>query len=490
MTVQLLWLAAPIVLMMLSRLAMTFIDFVMVSQLGTEAQAAISPASIFVFVVGCLGLGVAHAVQTYVSQVDGRGEPHEAGAYAWQSYYIAIIFGLITLPAAWTAATWFGWIADLGQHSPAVRAMEISYIEIGLWSVAPSIVCIGLNGFFMGVQRPWIAFIAVTASLAANALGNWLLIFGNLGFPELGIRGAAYATVAAWIVRAIVLSAAMLLPYFHRRYNTWWSAAPDLKRLAGLIRVGAPTSLGWLVDLGSWSAFMILIIPAFGTVAMAATNVALQLMHVSFMPALGIGIALCSQVGFAIGEGKPELAFKRSSIAYRLTGGYMGLVGLLFLFAREPLIYVFNQDPEVVSVGATILIWAAVFQVFDAMAITYINALRGAGDTRWPSIVMGVACLVLFIGGGWLLSRFVPQWGISGPWSMCAIYIIVVGLLVLWRWYGGAWRSIRLFDEKHPAPTAAEVPDEAPMSAVSESMAAPEEPELEQDAAPAPTPLR
>ncbi len=459
---DLLRLALPIIAMMVSRMLMGFIDFVMVSQLGTEAQAAISPASLFVFVVACLGLGIATAVQTFVSQADGRGVPGQGGAYAWQSFYIAAAFGLLTLPVAATTDLWYGWIARLGQHPAETAVMEIEYVRIGLWAVAPSIVCIGLNGFFTGIRRPWVGFIAVVASLGANLLGNWLLIFGNLGFPALGIAGAAYATVIAWCVRGAVLTVAMLLPTFDRRYNTRRSQAPSWDKLAALIRVGGPTSLGWLVDIGSWCIFLMLIVPPFGEAAMAASNVGLQLMHLSFMPAVGIGIALCSQVGFAIGAGRPERAVQHTRVAFQLTGLYMGTVGLLFWLAREPLVYAFNQDPEVVEIGARVLIWAAVFQVFDAMAITHVNALRGAGDTRWPAIMMGVLCWFIFIGAGYALARLAPQWGINGPWSMCTLYIICLGLVVLWRWHGGRWREIQLFGEKHAPLIAVETPDEAP----------------------------
>ena len=482
-TEELLWLALPIIGMMVSRMLMGFIDFVMVTQLGTDAQAAISPASMFVFVIGCIGLGFANAVQTFVSQADGRGRPREAGGFAWQSFYIAGVFALLTLPFAATVDVWFGWLARIGHHSDAVATLESSYIRIALWCVAPSIICIGLNGFFNGVQKPWVAFVAVTASLAANVVGNWLLIFGNWGCPRLGIAGAAYSTVIAWWVRAVILTVAVLMPSFDRQYNTRHSLAPCWHKLVGLIRVGGPTSIGWLVDVGSWTIFLVLIMPTFGTAALAAGNVGLQLMHLSFMPAVGIGIALCSQVGFAIGEGRPDVAVLRARVAFRVTGAYMGAVGLAFLLAREPLVSLFNQDPNVIAAGSVVLIWAAIFQVFDAMCITYMNALRGAGDTRWPAIAMGVSCWTIFICGGYALARFVPDWGMNGPWAMCTLYIIVLGLALLRRWRAGKWRDIRLFDEQHPPPIAAETPDEAPIGTITASV----EPEaLETDSEPEP----
>lgn len=464
-TVELLILAVPIIAMTVSRMLMGFIDFVMVSELGTEAQAAISPASMFVFILGVLGLGVANAVQTFVSQADGRGRPEEGGGYAWQTFYIAAVFGALTLPAMLTVEHWFGWIATLGKHTDPVRIMEQDYIRIALWGVAPAIICIGLNGFFNGAQRPWIAFIAVVASLVTNVAGNWLLIFGNLGFPALGIEGAAYATVFAWVVRAAVLTGALLLPQFDERYRTRHTLAFSWSKMKGLIRIGGPTSLGWMVDLGSWTAFMVLIMPSFGEVAMAASNIGMQLMHLSFMPAIGIGIALCSQVGYAVGEGRPEGAMLRTRVAFRVTGVYMTLVGIIYLLLREPVISLFTDNPDVIAAGAQILIWVAIFQVFDAMAITHMNALRGAGDTKWPAILMAICCWGIFIGGGLFVRHMWPEWGINGPWAMCTLFIIVIGLVLLRRWLGRAWQSIRLFDEHPQHVEAAEPPEEAPMAA-------------------------
>lgn len=461
-TVQLLTLAAPIIAMMISRMLMSFIDFAMVSQLGTEAQAAISPASIFVFFLGCLGLGIANGVQTFVAQSEGRGEPEQCGSYAWQGLYIAMIFAVLTLPASLTTESWYGAVARLGNHPDAVRQMQVDYVRLALWSIAPAILCISFNGFFNGVQKPWITAVAVTASLVTNVCGNWLLIFGNLGFPELGIQGAAISTVIAWCVRAGVLMLALITPRFDRQYNTRRALAPDGRKLKRLVGVGAPTSIGWLVDIGSWLVFMMLIVPMFGEAAMAASNAGFQYMHLSFMPALGIGIALCSKVGFFIGEGKPETAFRWTRVAFGLTGTYMGAIGLLFFFAGPQLTWLFNDDPEVIAAGGIILAWAAVFQVFDAMAITHMNALRGAGDTRIPAILLGTTCYTVFIGGGWALATWRPDLGLHGPWSMCTLYIIVVGLLLLWRWKGGAWRNIRLFDD-HAARTVVDVPDESPL---------------------------
>jgi MATE family multidrug resistance protein len=451
-TRELLVLAAPIIGMTLSRMLMGFIDFVMVSQLGTLAQAAISPATIIVFAIACPGMGVANGVQTFVSQADGRGEPRECGAYGWQTLYIALLGALLAWPLAETTSVWYGWITALAEREPGMEALEIEYARIAVWSVPLAVVSIGLNGFFMGIQRTRVVLVAVIASLVVNATGNYLLIFGKLGFPQMGIAGAAVATVIGWGVRAGILVVAMLNREIDGRYNTRRAFGLKARKMRQLIYEGGPTSIQWLVDIGSWVVFLAIIMPPYGTYAAAASNVGLQYMHLSFMPALGIGLALCSQVGFAIGEGKHDKAVAQTRVAMRLTGGYMGTIGLLFVVCGYPLMWLMSDDPKVINAGVLVLIGAAIFQVFDAMCITYMNALRGAGDTRWPAVVVFVCCWVIFVGGGVAVGRVLPQAGLLGPWAMCAVYIVVLGLLLRRRWRVGPWRRIQLF--KAPADAA------------------------------------
>jgi len=471
-TLDLLRLALPIVVMMTSRMLMGFIDFWMVKYLGTTAQAAISPAVMLVFTVACLGLGVANSVQTFVAQADGRGEQRRCGAYAWQTLYVAAVAALAIWPLAATTPHWYGWLARSAQHDPTMAALEIEYTRIALWSVPLGVLSMGFNAFFLGIQRPRIAVIAVLVSLVVNAVGDYLLIFGKLGLPALGIAGAAIATVIGWAVRAGILAAALLLPEFDQRYNTRRALAASAEKLWGMLRVGGPTAVQWLVDIGSWLVFLAVIMPPYGVNATAASNIGLQCMHLAFMPAIGIGIALCSQVGFAIGEGSPEKALSRTRLAMRLTGGYMGAIGLLFVLGGYPLMWLFNQEPAVIAAGRWVLLGAAVFQVFDAMSITYMNALRGAGDTRWPAVAVFGCCWVIFVGGGLLVSRLARGFGLMGPWIMCAAYIITLGLLLRWRWRSGHWQRIRLFRDRtdsSPDRGVRELPNSCEISAAGRS---------------------
>ncbi|MEE8169926.1 MAG: MATE family efflux transporter [Phycisphaerae bacterium] len=446
-----LWMQAlPNIGMAVTRMLMGFIDFVMVSQLGTEAQAAIAPATFLVFVTMCFGMAIATTVTTFAAQAYGRGENREASAFAWQSLYVAAFFMLFSWPLMQMVEPLFG----LFGHAEAVRDLEIDYCRIAVWCIGPSIAAAGLNGFFIGVQRPSVGLLSILAALVWTVIGNYALIFGHFGFPAMGMAGAAIATVGAWIVRAGMMMAIFLREPFRSRFHTRRTCAASGDRLRRLVAVGLPSGVQWFLDIGAWFVFLTWVIPRYGMAAMAASNVCWQYMQLSFMPAIGIGISLTSLVGHAIGEGRHDLAHKRVTIACVMTTAYMGSAGVLFLTARHWLVGLLSDDAAVIAAGAQMLIWVAWFQVFDGLFHVYNNALRGAGDTRWPAGAVVVTSWGMFVGGSWLAMRFVPSLGFHGPWLACTLYVIALGTALWWRFRGGAWRRIKLF---HNAPENARI---------------------------------
>jgi MATE family multidrug resistance protein len=469
LTLELLRLALPLIAVTTSRMLMGFIDVTMVSRLGTEALAAILPAALMMWAFICLGAGTGTSVQTFASQADGRGEPQRGAAYAWQTVYLGIAFMPLAYAGSKLAPALYDWLGFIA-HSPApVRALEIAYTQIAVWSMVPATIAAGFEGFFNGVQRPRVTLAAVLASLAANAIGNYVLIFGpeltvpyvgwHIHFPALGIAGAALATVIAWSVRVVVLLAVFCSAPYDRRYSTRRAFAPSWHKWLDILHVGGPTAVAWEIDISSWVVFLNVIVPSFGTKSLAATNIALQYTHLAFMPAIGVGMALCSQVGFAIGAGRPDEAVRRTHVALGLTMAYMGSIGLLLFGLRAPLMWWFTSDTGVAAIGVSIMGWVAAYQVFDAMSITFISSLRGAGDTRTPAVLSGLCCWGIFIGGGYLVAHARPHWGVHGPWLMAVVYLTVLGLALLWRYRSGGWRKIRLLEEPGVAgPAVAAVP--------------------------------
>lgn len=462
-TRELLRLASPLIAVSASRLLMGFVDFVMVSKLGTDAQAAIGPATILVWTFLAMGMGPATSVQTFASQADGRGEPERGAAYVWQTIYMSILLVLVVWPVAACTPLMYTVIGHYGGQTPEVLQLQTDYTRITLWALTPAMMTAGLEGFFNGIQKPRITLIASLFSVAVNAFLNWVLIFGHLGAPAMGIYGAGLATVIGWWARTAVLLWAFLLPGLQARYHTRRGLAISLAKVWDIIRIGGPTAAQWFVEIASWDVFLNLIAPHYGTASLAATNIAWQYAHIAFMPAVGIGFAVCSQVGFAIGARRLAEAEFRTRVALRWIMVYMGLAALFLFFARWPLVRAFNSDPTVIDIGCWIMIWVSLYQIFDAMSITFIFALRGAGDTLMPAVLNGACCWILFVGGGALCAVFAPGFGIHGPWLLAVSYLSLLGLLLLWRFESGAWRRIKVFRDTGAAgANAAEEASAAP----------------------------
>jgi MATE family multidrug resistance protein len=439
---------------------MSFIDFVMVSDLGAAAQAAISPSTILLYVFACLGMGMAQSVQAFVSQSEGRNEPGRVGAYVWQAIWIGIAAAVLTAPAALTVDRWFPLLARFGDEPADVVEQQVKFLQWGLWAIGPMVAGAALECFWNGARRPIIDFIAVLVSLVTLVIGNYLLIYGNFGFPRMGIAGSGVATLLAWSVRLVVLVIPLCSREINRRYGLLSGMGLRLREMGEILRLGGPIALQWLVDIGAWLVFLQLIIPPYGKEAMAAANIVIQFMHLSFMPCLGIGMALTTQVGNEVGAGRPDMAIMRVRVARRLILSYMGAMALVFVFGGGPLASLLAKDQNVevsdavIRIAGYMAMWAALFQIFDGLCIVYSFASRGAGDTRVPALLFFVCCWAIFVGGGLALREFAPAWRYHGPWAACAAYIVVLGLLLMWRFHSEKWRKINIFASGGVAPSA------------------------------------
>ncbi|HWL93835.1 MAG TPA: MATE family efflux transporter [Phycisphaerae bacterium] len=467
---SLLKLAAPIIGITLSRMLMGFSDFVIVSFMGTDATAAISPSSFFVFTGICLAMGAVTSVQTFTAQAMGRGDRHEAAGYVWQGLYLA----LASCVLAYGCSQWTDFVWHSTGAPPEVVALEIAYCRICFWSVPFAAACCALECFFNGIQKPSVALKAIIIALIFNIVGNYILVFGKFGFPAMGIRGSAIATVMAWGIRALILAIVFFSHEFRKDYSTASAWRFDKKKFRGIVALGGPTSIQWLLDIGAWFIFLAVIIQGFGKETLAASNIGIQYMHVAFMPAIGVGIALCSVVGHAIGEGRIDLAIRKTRAALLVSMVYMGAIGVVFLLIPRFLISFVSNDPEVIRVAITVLVWAALFQVSDAVCIIYIYALRGAGDTRWPAIALVSLVWGVFLFGGYGFARFYPELRHHGPWMMCTLYITILAVVLWRRFVGGKWRKIDLFrkrpgeSEALPQVALETQPVAAPLSATAE----------------------
>ncbi len=441
-------LAGPMVVSTISLTVMQFVDRFMVSRLGTEALAAVLPAGFVGFLPGGFAMGALTSLNTFVSQSFGRGEKANCSRYFWQALYMATAYCTLILAIMWpTARSIF---VLLGQPS-AVVPMEVIYLRITLLANFVAIINWSSNHFFMGIHRPVIIMCSSLCGQIANVFANYVLIFGKLGLPAMGIAGAAWGTFIGMGVAASINLVVFLSGAIHEQFGSRRTLRPDLAAMRALLAVGVPAGIGLMTNVALWGVVLFALVGRFGKEAMAATSAVLSYTNLSTMPIVGISTALTAAVGKAIGAGRKELAMRQTKGCLRIGLIYMGLVGACFLFLRNSLMVFWSKDPEVLATGSQILILAALYQMFHAARIIYGGALRGAGDTTWLAISSGIGAIGILGIGGTLVVWIFPSLGAAGPWTLAAISIAAVGVANRWRFHSRRWMQIDLF-RRRPVP--------------------------------------
>ncbi len=462
--VEMLRIAAPTVLGMLSYTVMQFVDKYFCARLGVEELAAAGNGGVAAWFPASVMFAFLGVINTFVSQNLGAGSPEKGSAYAWAGMWMSLVVWLVVmLPyALWLPEVFAGMRAlfGLGEVSARVAGMEADYGRVLLVGMVITLWARGVAQFFYGMHRPVVVTVGVVAGNLVNFVLTYALVFGEWGFPRWGVVGSAVGTVVGTAVELAVPMAVFLSGRFDRLYGTRRAWRPSLHAVRDIARIGWPAGLMFGNEMVCWWVFMSGLVAQFGAGHNAASWITLQYMHLSFMPAVGMSIAVQAMVGKAIGAGAPEIARARARLGMWVTMAYMGACAVAMVVFRVPLVEMFvshgpdaapseltGADPALVlAIGGQLLILAAVFQMFDAVGITMIGALRGAGDTLWPGVVTMVLAWGLIIGGGKLITELRPQWGALGPWIGAAAYIIAFALAMAWRWRSGKWRSVKLVE--------------------------------------------
>ena len=441
-------LAGPMVITTISFTIMQFVDRFMVSQLGTDALAAILPAGFVSFVPASFAIGVIASVNTFVSQSLGRGEKKDCSNYCWQAIYMGLLYSVIVLAVIWPAGPWI--FRTLG-HEPEVVNMEVIYLRIMLYAQLMGVFIWSSSQFFMGIHRPIITMYAALCAQIVNVAANYILIFGKLGLPAMGIAGAAWGTFIGMAVGAAIRMAVFLGSDINASYKSRRTININLAKMTDLLKVGLAAGFELMLNVALWGVILFCLVGRFGKEALAATSAAIACTHVSVMPIVGMATALSAAVGKSIGKNRKDVAVKQTSICLRVAVVYTAVVGMCFFIFRNALISFWSSDDKVIAIGVNILICAAIYQVFHAARIIYSGSLRGAGDTIWLAVASTVAAVVILGLGGILIARFFPALGSLGPWIAATLSIIAAGLANRWRFKSNRWMQIDLFKRRRPS---------------------------------------
>lgn len=417
-------------------------------QVSVDALAAVGGIFFLILVFIVLLGGVGHATQTLAAQAYGAGARPRAASFAWNGLWATLATAPIFLALAF-CGEWF--IAPFGMQ-PQVATLANEYwfprmaggfLGVAIWAVA---------GFFNGVGRTRLPLLVMLLVAISNAGLNQLMIF-ELGW---GVAGAAWATAAAQLIGVLALVVALLMPVMRREFSTLRVMRPRLGRIWASMKLGLPMGLHGTADLLGFALFQ-LMIARVGPVHAASSQVVMMVTSVCYMPAIGIALAGTTLVGQSIGAGDKDWAQRTGSATIKMAVLYMGGLGVLLAAVGPWVLPLFVQanDPhaaEMVQLGITLLWIAAAYQVFDALNLGAAFCLRGAGDVKFPAIVLACLAWLVFVplthmltfAPGQGLVDFLPQYGMGskGAWTAALVYIALLGSAMLWRWWGGRWKKI------------------------------------------------
>ena len=412
--------------------------------LGSDAMAATTTGSMNTFSIIILPMGIVFIVQSFAAQFHGQRDMLSARRYAWYGLILAAIAGVLAL----VGIPFLGSVLELFSYTDSVRSYMTGYLSIRMLAVFAIVSIEVLGNWYGGLGNTRLHMVAGLLAMVVNVFLNWVLIFGNLGAPALGVEGAAMASViASWVAFFYLLCV-----FLRDQRGRSSRGALLLGEFGRMLRFGLPNGMNWFLEFAAFAIFINLLVADLGTTVLAAMMVVININSVSFMPAFGLSSAGAILAGQAIGERKNKQVPGVVKLTAGITATWQGCVGLVYLFAPEMLMQWFSTDeqvgPQLVDVGATMLAMSAGWQLFDAVAMTVGEALRAAGDTAWILWARLALAWLVFVPAAWL-SVVVFDGGYVAA-MLCLIgYMALLSGLLSWRFRSGAWMRIDLTGVAH-----------------------------------------
>lgn len=436
----LLALGLPIIGSHLAQMALHVTDTILLGRYGVNELAAVVIGSTAFFVIFIFGAGFAQAVTPLVAAALGRGDEVQVRRDARMGMWLSLAFGLAVCPLFWFSGQWLLW---LGQK-PEVAGLGQDFLRIAGWGMAPALLVMALKGYLSALHKTQVVLWVTIGAVGLNLALAYPLIFGVWGAPELGIRGAAIASLGVQIGTFLALGIyAQFQPDLRRfhLFQRFWR--PDWQALGQVFRLGWPIGVTGLAESALFSAASVMM-GWIGTVELASHGIAMQAAALAFMVHLGLSNAVTVRVGHAEGAGDARGLREGALVAIALSTGFALVVVALFLIFPVPILSLFvdatkPESAEIIRFGTTLLALAALFQMGDAMQVMALGLLRGIRDTRVPMAIAAVSYWLIGIPVSYGLA-FGMDLGGTGLWLGLCVGLAVVSVALMWRFWHRAPR--------------------------------------------------
>ncbi len=422
-------LALPIIIGELAQMALHIIDTAMVGAISYKQLAAVALVVNVLNIPFVLGIGMTISVSQMVSMAHGRRDGLQVSHYLFNGFCLcAVTAVLISMGLIFGRNILF----HLGQDPEVVR-FALPFMHLMGWSIIPMLLFMTLKQFTDGLEFTRTAMLLSLAGMPVNIFLNWLLIYGNWGFPRLELLGAGWATLITRTLLFVVLAIVILKHNTFRRYiavsrRQWRLRSKTLKEL---LHIGIPSSLQLGMESGAFAASGILI-GTISAIAQAAHQIAISCASFTFMVSMGLAQAGSIRVSNAYGRGDwPKISLiGRSTLVTALLYGFFCAVS--FVLLRNVLPEAFNKNAEVVQMGSVLLLFAAIFQISDSTQAIGAGLLRGIKDVRRPTMLIALAYWVIGLPLGYVLA-FVFHMGASGMWLGFIAGLTMASMLLIAR---------------------------------------------------------
>lgn len=422
-TRELVRLAWPITVSMLSFGAMTLVDTLFVGRLGSAALAGVGLGGVLSFALICFSIGLLRGAKVLVSQAVGAGLRDRLGALLGAALALALGLGALTVVLGVIAASLVPMLAATAAAGRAASA----YLSVRTLGAPVVLALVALREHRYGEGDTRTPMIATLVANATNITLDALFIYG-WGW---GVEGSAWATILA---QALELATLVALTRGALPRPTWSPSA-----MRSMLRVGVPSGLQFLLEVGSFAA-LTTIVSLLGEVEVAAHQIALQLTHISFLPALALGEASSVMAGQAVGGNEDGLVMRVAKSATLAAAAYMGAWSFAMIALGEYLVAPFTDDPTLIATTTRLLVVAACFQLADGAVTIARGVLRGTGDIRVPALYGIVTAWVCTPPLAYLLGA-VAGLGALGGWIGLCAEIVVLCVLCWGRLLRGSWRT-------------------------------------------------
>lgn len=440
----------PLVMGTAATTVMEFTDRIFLANYSLDAIAAATPAGITAFLFLAFFGGITGYLSVFIAQYHGIGAERRVGAVLWQGIYFSIVSGIfLALFSVVISKPLF----LLAGHPEKIQRLEVIYFNILCLGSMFHIGGQALSAFFTGrgVTRP--VMIITVVGMIFNIPLDYALIYGFWIFPEMGIAGAAIATVSSWALIALLFSVLIFTSENEKQFSVLKNRQFDKKIFMRLMKYGIPGSVQFCLDILAFT-FFIFIVGRIGALELTVTSIVFSIGSLAFMPAMGFSLGVSTLVGRALGRGRPDVAQNATISAIHLLLFYTLMVDLLFILAPGKVLSLFmlhssygsTQTMAILELGRKLMQIVAVYIFMDALYMSFVGVLKGAGDTRFVMWSIGVAGFCFMVMPLYIGITFFHM-GVVYAWMCVLVFITSLFMLSFYRYREGKWKKMLIVEQ-------------------------------------------